>query len=218
VSLSTIYRGNVSDMGFFDTIGDALGIAAPSVIEIVFICCALFGSIFFFTMMALMLVGDIFGGFIDTAFDTDMSMDSTLAFELFSIQGIAAAIMMFGLTGLFVVSATDIEVLAVFAGGIAAGSSLYMVKYMMQGISNLQADGTMKHSSALGAKGQVYSRIQPGQEGEVQVAVDGSLRTLPARAKDDEELISTGDMIEVVEVIGSILIVEKIGKQTKKED
>ena len=88
----------------------------------------------------------------------------------------------------------------------------------MQGISNLQADGTMKHGNALGAKGQVYSRIQPGQEGEVQVAVDGSLRTLPARANDSEELISTGEMIEVVEVIGSILIVEKIGKQNKKEE
>ena len=78
-------------------------------------------------------------------------MDSTLAFELFSLQGIAAAIMMFGLTGMTVVSATDQEIIAVISGGFAAGGSLYMVRYMMAGISNLQADGTMKHTNAIGA-------------------------------------------------------------------
>mgnify|MGYP005685954111 FL=1 len=136
-------------MGLFDWLADLLGFTAPSVMEIVFICCAVFGSLFFILMMVLMLVGDILGGVVDSAFDTDVSMDSTLAFELFSLQGIAAAIMMFGLTGLFVVTATEQEILAVLSGGFAAGGSLYMVRYMMQGISNLQADGTMKHSDAV---------------------------------------------------------------------
>ena len=53
--------------------------------------------------------------------------------------------MMFGLTGMFVVSA-DQEIIAVISGGFAGGS-LYMVRYMMAGISNLQADGTMKHKA-----------------------------------------------------------------------
>ena len=151
-SLSNEYRTGWGRNGFFDWIADLFGFTAPSVIEIIFVCCAVFGSLFFILMMVLMLVGDVLGGVIDTAFDTDVSMDSTLAFELFSLQGIAAAIMMFGLTGMFVISATDQEIIAVISGGFAAGGSLYMVRYMMQGISNLQADGTMKHSTLLGPK------------------------------------------------------------------
>ena len=85
-----------------------------------------------------------------------------------------------------------------------------MVRYMMQGISNLQADGTMRHSDAVGAKGHVYSRIKPNEEGEVQVAVGGSLRTLIARGKDRRKLIPSGEMIKVVDVIGSTLIVEPL--------
>lgn len=199
-------------MGLFEWIAEALGFNAPSVIEIVFICCAVFGSLFFMIMMVMMLLGDIIGGVMDTAFDADVSMDSTLAFELFSLQGIAAAIMMFGLTGLFVVTATEQEILAVLSGGFAAGGSLYMVRFMMQGISNLQADGTMQHENAIGSKGHVYSRIKPNEEGEVQVAVDGTLRTLVARGKDKRKLIPSGELIVVVDVIGSTMIVEPLSE------
>ena len=199
-------------MGIFEWIADLFGFTAPSVIEIIFVCCAVFGSLFFILMMVLMLVGDILGGVIDTAFDTDVSMDSTLAFELFSLQGIAAAIMMFGLTGMFVVSATDQEIIAVISGGFAAGGSLYMVRYMMKGISNLQADGTMRHKNAIGAKGHVYSRIRPNEEGEIQIGVDGSLRTLLARARDKTKLIPSGELIVVVDVIGSTMIVEPLSE------
>ena len=118
--------------------------------------------------------------------------------------------MMFGLTGMFVVSATDQEIIAVISGGFAAGGSLYMVRYMMKGISNLQADGTMQHKNAIGAKGHVYSRIRPNEEGEVQVAVDGTLRTLLARGRDKTKLIPSGELIVVVDVIGSTMIVEPL--------
>ena len=199
-------------MGVMDWLADFLGVTAPSAIEFMFIGCAVFGALFFIIMMALMLVGDIVGGVADSVFDGDFSMDTDLSFELFSLQGIAAGIMMFGLTGMFTITATGIEILAVVAGGVAAGSSLYMVRYMMAGISNLPADGTMKHSNAIGAKGHVYSRIKPNDEGEVQVAVDGTLRTLLARGRDKTKLIPSGELIRVVDVIGSTLIVEPLSE------
>ena len=197
-------------MGLLDWIADVLGITAPSAVEFLFIGCAFFGAIFFIVMMAIMLVGDILGGVADTVFDGDFSLDSDLSFELFSLQGIAAAVMMFGLTGMFTISATGQEVIAVFAGGAAAGGSLYGVRSMMKGIMNLQADGTMKHSDAIGQTGQVYSRVRPNQTGEVQVDVDGTLRTLIARAKDKTLLIPTGELIKVVDVIGDTLVVEPL--------
>ncbi|MBT4065808.1 MAG: NfeD family protein [Euryarchaeota archaeon] len=197
-------------MGVLDWLADVLGVSAPSALEFVFMACAFFGTIFFILMMGLMLIGDIFGGIVDTAFDTDLSMDSSLAMELFSIQGIAAAIMMFGMTGMFVVESTGIEVLAVVIGGISAGGSLYMVKSLMKGITNLQADGTMKHSDAIGQTGQVYSRIPKNGTGEIQVSVDGTLRTLEARAKDKTLHLPSGELIKVVDVIGATMIVEEL--------
>ena len=101
---------------------------------------------------------------------------------------------------------------AFFDGGFAAGGSLYMVRYMMKGISNLQADGTMQHKNAIGAKGHVYSRIRPNEEGEIQIGVDGSLRTLLARARDKTKLIPSGELIVVVDVIGSTMIVEPLSE------
>lgn len=205
-------------MGLLDWIADALGVSAPSPIVFVFIACAFFGTIFFILMMALMLIGDIFGGIVDTAFDTDLSMDSSLAMELFSIQGIAAAIMMFGVTGMFVIEATDMQVLAVIIGGMAAGGSLFMVRTMMRGITNLQADGTMKHEDAIGETGQVYSRIKKNSTGEIQVSVDGTLRTLEARAKDKNLHIQSGEIIKVVDVIGATMIVELLNDDNQLID
>ena len=199
-------------MGVVDWVAEIVGISAPTTLEMIFMMCAFLGTAFFLILMAMMMLGDILGGVFDSVFDTDMSMDSDLSFELFSIQGLAAATMMFGYVGMFTLSATDTEVFAVIAGGMAAAASMYGVGMMFKGINNLQADGTMKHSSALGSKGHVYSRIKPNEEGEVQVAVDGTLRTLLARGRDKTKLIPSGELIKVVDVIGSTLIVEPLSE------
>ena len=197
-------------MVLLDWITEFVGVSAPEPIEIIFILCAFFGTIFLMLMIVLMLVGDIFGGLFDSAFDTDISMDSSLAMELFSIQGITAAIAMFGMTGMFVIESTGVEVLAVIVGGISAVASLFMVKNLLKGIKNLQTDGTMKHDDAIGKKGHVYSRIRKNSVGEIQVSVDGTLRTLEARANDKNMHIPTGELIKVVDVIGATMIVEPL--------
>lgn len=219
MSLSTIITYRLFVMGVLDFVADLLGISAPSALEFVFIGCAFFGTIILFLMMGLMLVGDIFGGVVDSALGTDISIDSTTAMELFSIQGIAAAIMMFGMTGMFILESTEIEVLAVIIGGFSAVGSLYLVKSMMKGINNLQADGTMKHSDAIGKRGQVYTRIKKNSTGEIQVSVDGTLRTVEARAKSKEMHLSTGELIKVVDIIGATMIVEPLddGGNTSEE-
>tara|TARA_B100000029_G_C17448417_1_gene914077 strand:- start:253 stop:873 length:621 start_codon:yes stop_codon:yes gene_type:complete len=205
-------------MGIIDWVGEIVGISAPSTLEIIFMMCAFLGTAFFLILMALMMVGDIMGGVFDSVFDTDFSMDSDLSFELFSIQGLAAATMMFGYVGMFTLQATDTEVYAVLAGGVAAAASMYGVGLMLKGITNLQADGTMKYADAIGERGQVYSRIRPNESGEVQVTVDGTLRTLTARAKDKTLHLPTGEFIRVLDFIGSTLIVEPLDILEGKEE
>ena len=205
-------------MGIVGWIGEIVGISAPSALEIIFMMCAFLGTAFFLILMALMMVGDIMGGVFDSVFNTDFSMDSDLSFELFSIQGLAAATMMFGYVGMFTLQATDTEVYAVIAGGISAAASMYGVGLMLKGINNLQADGTMKYEDAIGERGQVYSRIRPNESGEVQVSVDGTLRTLTARAKDRTLHVPTGEFITVLDYIGSTLIVEPLDILEGKEE
>ncbi len=197
-------------MGIFEWLAeDVLGFEAPSATEVLFIICAIFGALFFILMMLMMFLGGMIDG-VAGALDVDVQMDSTTAAEIFSVQGIAAAIMMFGLTGMVVTSSTDQESIAVFAGGLAAVGSLYGMKYMMRGIVNLQADGTMKYSDSIGQTGTVYSRIKPNEVGEIQVAVGGALRTLLARAKDKQKFIPHGELVKVVDTIGSTLVVEPL--------
>ena len=197
-------------IGIVDWVMEIVGVSTPSTLELIFLMSAFLGTAFFLVLMVLMLLGDIVGGVFDSVLDTDFSMDSDLSFELFSIQGLAAAIMMFGYVGMFTIKATDTEVYAVIAGGMAAMISMYGVGLMLKGISDLQVDGTMKYEDAIGQRGEVYSRIKPDETGQVSVAVDGTLRTLKGRSKDKTQLLDSGDFIRVVDVIGSTLIVESL--------
>jgi len=197
-------------IGIVDWVMEIVGVSTPSTLELIFLMSTFLKTTFFLVLMVLMLLGDIVGGVFDSVLDTDFSMDSDLSFELFSIQGLAAAIMMFGYVGMFTIKATDTEVYAVIAGGLAAMISMYGVGLMLKGISDLQVDGTMKYEDAIGQRGEVYSRIKPDETGQVSVAVDGTLRTLKGRSKDKTQLLDSGDFIRVVDVIGSTLIVESL--------
>ena len=193
-------------MTLFEMITEFVGIEAPSLMEIIFVSCAVLGGILFFIMMLLMMVGDVLGGVTD-AIGLDIDAGGGGAFEILSVQGLSVAIMMFGLTGMFGLSATGSDVVAVLAGGVGAAAGMYGMGKMMYGINQLQADGTVDYRDAIGQRGQVYSRIRPNETGEIQVPVDGTLKTLLARAQDKSLLISSGEFIRVVDVIGSTMIV-----------
>ena len=192
-------------MTLFEMLTEFVGIEAPSLMEIIFVSCAVLGGILFFIMMLLMMVGDVLGGVTD-AIGLDIDAGGG-AFEILSVQGLSDAVMMFGLTGMFGLSATGSDVVAVLAGGIGAAAGMYGMGKMMYGINQLQADGTINYNDAIGQRGQVYSRIKPNETGEIQVPVDGTLKTLLARAQDKSMLIPSGEFIRVIDIIGSTMIV-----------
>ena len=203
-------------MTLFETITEFVGIEAPSLMEIIFVSCAVLGGILFFIMMLLMMVGDVLGGVTD-AIGLDIDAGGGGAFEILSVQGLSVAVMMFGLTGMFGLSATGSDVVAVLAGGVGAAAGMYGMGKMMYGINQLQADGTVNYNDAIGQRGQVYSRIKPNETGEIQVPVDGTLRTLLARAQDKSMLIPSGEFIRVVDVIGSTMIVVLLDDGSSEE-
>lgn len=202
-------------MTLFEMITEFVGIEAPSLMEIIFVSCAVLGGILFFIMMLLMMVGDVLGGVTD-AIGLDIDAGGG-AFEILSVQGLSVAVMMFGLTGMFGLSATGSDVVAVLAGGVGAAAGMYGMGKMMYGINQLQADGTVNYNDAIGQRGQVYSRIKPNETGEIQVPVDGTLKTLLARAQDKSMLLPSGEFIRVVDVIGSTMIVVPLEDGTSEE-
>ena len=202
-------------MTLFEWLAEFVGIEAPSLMEIIFVSCALLGGILFFIMMILMLVGDVLGGVSD-AFGIDIDAGGG-AFEIMSIQGLSVAVMMFGLTGMFGLSATGSDVVAVLAGGVGAASGMYVIGKMMYAINQLQADGTVNYADAIGQRGQVYSRIKPNETGEIQVPVDGTLKTLLARAQDKKMHLASGEFIKVVDIIGSTMIVAPLDDLSSEE-
>ena len=202
-------------MTLFEMITEFVGIEAPSLMEIIFVSCAVLGGILFFIMMLLMMVGDVLGGVTD-AIGLDIDARGG-AFEILSVQGLSVAVMMFGLTGMFGLSATGSDVVAVLAGGVGAAAGMYGMGKMMYGINQLQADGTVNYNDAIGQRGQVYSRIKPNETGEIQVPVDGTLKTLLARAQDKSLLIPSGEFIRVVDVIGSTMIVVPLEDGSSEE-
>ena len=202
-------------MTLFEMITEFVGIEAPSLMEIIFVSCTVLGGILFFIMMLLMMVGDVLGGVTD-AIGLDIDAGGG-AFEILSVQGLSVAIMMFGLTGMFGLSATGSDVVAVLAGGVGAAAGMYGMGKMMYGINQLQADGTINYNDAIGQRGQVYSRIKPNETGEIQVPVDGTLKTLLARAQDKSMLIASGEFIRVVDIIGSTMIVTPLEDASSEE-
>ena len=202
-------------MTLFEWLAEFVGIEAPSLMEIIFVSCALLGGILFFIMMILMLVGDVLGGVSD-AFGIDIDAGGG-AFEIMSIQGLSVAVMMFGLTGMFGLSATGNDVVAVLAGGVGAASGMYGMGKMMYAINQLQADGTVNYADAIGQRGQVYSRIKPNETGEIQVPVDGTLKTLLARAQNKKMHLASGEFIKVVDIIGSTMIVAPLDDLSSEE-
>jgi hypothetical protein len=91
-----------------------------------------------------------------------------------------------------------------FFAGLAMMFLMATAFYYM---AKANADGTMKITKAVGGVGQVYLLIakQRGATGQIQINVQGSLRTLDALT-DDEEDIPTGKMVTVKSIVNSNIL------------
>ena len=86
---------------------------------------------------------------------------------------------------------------------------MYFTGKLFELFVNLQQDGTVELSEAIGSKGQVYLRISDEGVGQVTVEVNAAQRTFNAKSEDGAG-IATGDFIEVVDTIGEVLVVKRI--------
>lgn len=176
---------------------------------------ALVGTFFFLLRTVLMLVG----GLGDADFDTDMDIDidvdvdvdadidasdiadSTHAFNILSIQGIAGFIMGFGWGGLIGKITLEWDILTSSFLGIAGGLAMaWILVWMFRLIYSLQSSGNVLIDDAIGKEGTVYAQIpiQGQGRGQVQVVINERSRIYNAVTEGQE--IPTHSRIRVTRV------------------
>ena len=188
---------------------DLVGLGDVSGIDMLFAASALVGGLLFVLYFFLLMLGGIATDIFDGLFGIDVDMGADASFKALTFQGIMAFLMFFGLAGLYVTKSGGGASPAILAGGIAGGSAMYATGKLFELFVNLQQDGTMELSEAIGAKGQVYLRISEDGVGQVTVEVNDAQRTFNAKSEDGAG-IGTGDFIEVVDTIGEVLVVKRV--------
>lgn len=176
-----------------------------------YLACAVGGGTLFLLRSLMLFTG--LGGGDDVPAEVpagDVSGGESMSdFHLFSLHGITAFFLMFGLTGWLLLSRGTCGPLPAAAAAVAAGAvTLLLVAKIFSASRKLQSDGTIRLQDAAGAEGAVYLGIRPGETGQVRVTVRGQLKVFDARAKDPAAGLPTDTPVRVV-AVEDVLVVEK---------
>ena len=176
-----------------------------------YLVCAVAGGTLFLLRSLLLFAG--FGGDADVPAEVpagDVSGGESMAdFHLFSVHGVTAFFLMFGLAG-WLLSRGEAawSPVGAAAAAVAAGAvTLLLVAKIFSASRKLQSDGTVRLADAAGAEGAVYLEIRPGATGQVRVTARGALKVFDARAKDPAARLPTDTPIRVV-AVEDVLVVE----------
>ena len=174
----------------------------------IFTVCAIAGGALFLIRLAIQLLG-LSADADAEAPDTMDSTEADASFRVLSLLGITAFLMMFGLGGRAMLEsrpghALPALVVALLAGGI----STWLMAWLFKAMKKMQSDGTARPEKAVGLEGSVYLTIPANDVGKVQIAVNGRLSVLDARAAGGQSL-PTGARVKVVRIAnGNVLEVE----------
>jgi hypothetical protein len=135
--------------------------------------------------------------------DTSHESQSAWIFSVLTFRALSAAFAFFGLAGLtcirFVLDPWVGLAIALGAGGVA----LVVVGWLMQLLSRLNVDGTIRIDRAVGSRGTVYLSVPGSRTGAGKVHVTVLNRTLEYKAITAQEPLPTGAKIVVVGIISA---------------
>ena len=184
-----------------------------ALIEKIYWCFAIPFSIIFIIQVILTVFGsDLHGIEADGDVDGTIAHDSGIDFQFLSLKNIIAFFTIFGWTGIICIDlgvATWATVLISTLCGLTMMLIMASIMYLM---GKLTENGTFQMKSAMGKIGTVYLTI-PAQRngmGQIQINVQG-FRTIDA-VTDNEEDITTGSIVEVVDIINNDILLVKLNK------
>jgi membrane protein implicated in regulation of membrane protease activity len=165
----------------------------------------------FFFVIQLILT--FFGGDIpdDASADIDVDSDDGIGFQFFTVKNLIAFFTIFAWTGIACLDSglsNGVSILISIIAGIAMMALMASMFYFM---GKADSSGTLIMKNALGVVGEVYLEIKAnrGNIGQVQIKVQGTLRTLEA-VTDDKLDLKTGSVVTVTALVNdNLLIVTK---------
>jgi hypothetical protein len=124
-------------------------------------------------------------------------------FSILTFRTLSAACAFFGLAGL-ACRRLEVDTLPGLAVAAAAGSlALVAVGWVMQLMSRLNVDGTIRIERAVGARGTVYLSVPGARSGVGKVHVNVLNRTIEYNAVTSREHLATGAKIVVVGIVSA---------------
>lgn len=149
----------------------------------------------------------------DTDVDTDgMDLDdieahsleeageSVAAFKVLSLRAVMAFLMLFcWAAGMYLNTGTPLSRALLYATGWGLGAWV-VVTLLVNLLRRLAETGTARLSTCVGGRGMVYLNIPAGGQGEVRVAVSGTISLVKARACGGGE-IKAGTAVRVVRML-----------------
>ncbi len=167
-------------------------------------------------LMVIILLMTFIGGGIEEVADVDDTIESDTGpgFQFFTIKGMIGFFTLFSWSGIACINGglgIFPTVVISFVCGLFMMFLLAVLFYMM---SKLVESGTLSLKNAVGRIGEVYIPVRSGRAniGQVQINVQGSVRTLQAMTDDAEDL-TVGAVIQVTAIISDqILLVTKNAK------
>ena len=127
-------------MGLLDgfDIFSLLGLGGISGIKLLFAASALVGGILFVLYFFLLMIGGIATDVFDGLFGIEVDVGADASFKALTFQGIMAFMMFFGLAGLYTMESNGGASLAVVAGALAGGVSMYFTGKLFELFVTLQ--------------------------------------------------------------------------------
>jgi len=151
--------------------------------------------------------GDLHGGDFHTDHGGDShahdatTHGSTWLFAVVSFRTVVAALAFFGLAGLWA-QASDVSAPMVLLVAAAAGVlAMFLVYWLMLGLTKLQAEGNVRIQRAVGQRGTVYLRVRGNRSGTGKIQFNLQNRTMEYLAVTAGEELPTGTKVIVVGVV-----------------
>ncbi|MEO9967928.1 MAG: hypothetical protein ABJF11_19205 [Reichenbachiella sp.] len=147
----------------------------------------------------------------DASADVDVESDHGIGFQFFTLKNLVAFFTIFSWTGIACLDSglsNNLSIIISMVSGIIMMAVMGGIFYLL---GKANTSGTIKMKNAIGAVGEVYMEIRGSRDniGQVQIQVQGTLRTLEA-ITDDEDTLRPGAVITVKEIAtNNILIVTK---------
>ena len=94
---------------------------------------------------------------------------------------------------------------------------MFAVSKIMTLFKEMETSGTADINNAIGETGEVYMRIPDNGKGQVQVPLQGTLKTLDAMSANNEK-IDTGTLIVVTKVLAGVLVVKPLSASDDSEE